>query len=193
MTVILCYVLKLAIVSFFLLGLAQSYRFRLCRENTVVKTRSLLQLSCKISDGDDIVASVNMENADNRNQKNVMDTIVDIPISESLVTPIDSAVTTNFTVIDKATSPVTQSIAMSTDASVTAEPSATQSATVISPEDFHVVTRVDPKDEIRHLEMYLKRRKGGMISIIIMTMIGTDNHHKHDDINSHCDNFDDDA
>lgn len=185
----LCYMLKLAIVCVLLLGIAQSYPFRLCRQNLIVKTRSFPKLSCKISNGDDIVASGNMEDADDSNQNNVMDTIVEIPTSYSLVTAIDSAVTTTFGVIDKATSPLTQSIAMSTDASVTTEPSATKSATVISPEDFHVVSRVDSKDEIRHLEMYLKRIKGGMISILIMTVIGTDYHHKHGDINSHCNNL----
>jgi hypothetical protein len=187
MTVISYYFLKVVIISVVLSGIVESYRFRLFRENAVVTTRSLLKLNWNFFDGDDTVASSNIEDADNSNQKNDMDTIVGISTSVSPIMTVDSVVTINYTDVNKATSPTaTQSIAISVDASVTAEPSltaATDSASIISPEDFHVVSRVDPKDEIRHLEMYLKRRKGGiiMISIMIMTVVGSDDY-KYDDI-----------
>jgi hypothetical protein len=49
-----------------------------------------------------------------------------------------------------------------TGAKAASSPFIDEAALVLS--DFHVITRVDAVDKIKHIELYLRRRKGGNIS-----------------------------
>ena len=49
-----------------------------------------------------------------------------------------------------------------TGAKAAPSPSIDKAELVLS--DFHVITRVDAVDKIKHIELYLRRRKGGNIS-----------------------------
>lgn len=53
-----------------------------------------------------------------------------------------------------------------TGAKAAPSPSIDKAALVLS--DFHVITRVDAIDKIKHIELYLRRRKGGNISFFCL-------------------------
>lgn len=189
---------KLAISSVVMFGMG-SYAFQLCGVNTIVKTRLFLMPICKLSSSDEFISSNDIANVDSSYRNDVMDTTARITVStvtapvDSAVTTVFTAIgnTTSPTTIDSvekekrksadsysvfeaaAMSNVTEAAtAISLEAATVAgipPTAATTTSTIISPEDFHIVSRVDTKDEIRHLEMYLKGKKGGIIknSIIV--------------------------